>query len=85
MENIGYLIILIIRKKINISQSKKMSFVESCTNVAIGYGVAVISQILIFPLFKIFIPVRDNLLIGAWFTLISIVRSYFLRRFFNRI
>lgn len=29
-------------------QSRKMSFVESCVNVAIGYAVAVTSQVLIF-------------------------------------
>lgn len=64
-------------------QTKKMSFIESCANVAIGYGVAVISQILIFPIFGIHIPVKDNLLIGLYFTVISIIRSYVLSRWFN--
>lgn len=66
------------------TQSRRMSFVESCCNVAIGYGVAVASQVLIFPWFGIHVPLRSNLLIGLWFTLISIVRSYVLRRLFNR-
>lgn len=66
------------------SQSKRMSFVESLTNVAIGYLVAVGSQVMVFPLFGIQVPLRDNFLIGLWFTAISIVRSYVLRRFFNR-
>lgn len=52
-------------------------------NIAIGYGVAIISQIVIFPLFGIHIPLRDNLLIGLWFTGISLVRSYAIRRWFN--
>ena len=50
----------------------------------IGYVVATASQILIFPLFGIFLPLSDNLLIGAYFTAISIVRGYVVRRFFNR-
>jgi len=62
-----------------------MSFIESLGNVAIGYGVAVASQVMIFPLFGIHCRLRDNLLIGLWFTAISIVRSYALRRLFNKI
>jgi len=65
-------------------QSKKMSFVESLINVAIGYGVAISAQIIIFPIFGIHIPLYDNLLIGALFTLVSIIRSYIVRRIFNR-
>lgn len=64
-------------------QSKKHSFLESIVNVAIGYGIAILSQIAIFPLFGIHIPLRDNLLIGVIFTIVSIVRSYALRRAFN--
>ena len=64
-------------------QLKKHSFLESCVNVMIGYGVAVASQVIIFPMFDIHIPLRDNFVIGLWFTVISIGRSYFLRRLFN--
>jgi len=64
-------------------QSKLSSFIESCMNILIGYGVALISQIVIFPLFDIHIPFRSNLWIGAWFTVISLVRSYTIRRWFN--
>lgn len=65
------------------SQSRAMSAVESVANVAIGYGVAVASQIAIFPLFGVHLPLSDNLLIGAWFTVISLARSYVVRRVFN--
>ncbi len=67
------------------SQTKRHSAFEAVANVAIGYGVAVASQVAIFPLFGIHIPLADNLLIGLWFTAISIVRSYALRRLFNRL
>ncbi|MGL4223860.1 MAG: DUF7220 family protein [Vibrio sp.] len=65
-------------------QSKKQSFFESVCNVVIGYVIALLSQLVIFPLFGVHLPLSDNLLIGAFFTLISIVRSYSLRRLFNR-
>ena len=64
-------------------QSRLASFIESVVNIAIGYGVAVGSQLAIFPLFGIDIPLSDNLAIGLWFTAISLVRSYVVRRMFN--
>ena len=66
-------------------QSKQMSFLESLTNVAIGYGVAVSAQIMVFPMFGLDVPLSDNLAIGAIFTGISIVRSFTLRRVFEEI
>lgn len=52
-------------------------------NIAIGYVVAIVSQLLIFPLFDIHVPLATNLAIGAWFTAVSLVRSYVIRRWFN--
>jgi hypothetical protein len=37
----------------------------------------------ILPMYGVHVPLSTNLAIGAWFTLISIVRSYALRRWFN--
>lgn len=65
-------------------QSKTYSILESCCNVFIGYSIAVISQIIIFPFFNIHIPFTSNLKIGMWFTIISILRSYLIRRFFTK-
>lgn len=67
------------------SQSRRMSAIESISNVAVGYGIAVAAQIVIFPLFHINVPLSDNLAIGGCFTLVSLVRSYILRRIFNRL
>lgn len=66
-------------------QLKRHSLLESMVNVAVGYGVALLSQIIIFPLFGINVSLRDNVLIGVFFTIISIVRSYLLRRIFNKL
>lgn len=65
------------------NQSRVASLAESVMNVLIGYGVALASQLAIFPMFGIHLPLSDNLAIGAWFTLISLVRSYAIRRWFN--
>lgn len=66
-------------------QSRRMSFLESLTNVAVGYGVAVTAQIAVFPLFGLHVPLADNLMIGAIFTAISVLRSYTLRRILEEI
>ncbi len=65
------------------TQTRAQSAIESAANVAIGYGVAVASQIAILPLFGVRLPLSDNLLIGAYFTAISLARSYVVRRMFN--
>jgi hypothetical protein len=65
------------------SQTKIESFIETCINTAIGYLVALASQLLVFPLVGIHVPFSTNLVIGAWFTVISIVRGHVIRRWFN--
>lgn len=65
-------------------QSRLGSLIEALTNVAIGYGIALLAQLVIFPWYGIHISLQTNASIGAWFTAVSIVRSYVLRRFFNR-
>ena len=67
------------------AQSRLGSVVESVVNVLVGYGVAVGAQIAIFPLFGVNLPVSDNMLIGLLFTAVSLVRSYALRRLFNKL
>ena len=64
-------------------QSRLMSLVESLANVLVGYGVAVATQMLMFPLFGLVVTVTENLLIGLIFTAIAIVLSDALRRGFE--
>ena len=66
-------------------QSRRMSAVEAIANVLVGYGVAVLAQLAIFPLFGIAVSLGDNLAIGAAFTVVSLARSYAVRRLFNAI
>jgi hypothetical protein len=62
-----------------------MSLVEATTNVVVGFGVAVLAQVAVFPLFGLDVSFTDNLFIGAIFTAISIARFYVLRRVFEAI
>lgn len=65
-------------------QSRLQSAIESCTNVAIGYFVALAAQLAVFPMYGIDVKLADNVQIGIIFTAVSLVRSYVIRRFFNR-
>lgn len=65
------------------SQSKLLSVAETVTNTTVGYVVAIGSQVMIFPYFGIHIPFHDNLMLGAFFTVISLIRGYIIRRWFN--
>lgn len=65
------------------TQSRTRSALETAANVTIGYVVAIAAQVLIFPLFGIHESLGKNMTIGVAFTVISIVRSYCLRRAFN--
>jgi len=65
-------------------QSKKLSFIEVLTNTLIGYGIAVVGQILIFPMFGLKVSLADNLWIGLLFTVVSVFRGYVIRRIFNK-
>lgn len=64
-------------------QSRWMSLVEAITNIVVGYAIAVLTQIAVFPLFGLHASLRENLVIGAIFTCISLIRGYVLRRLFN--
>ena len=66
-------------------QSRLMSLVESVANVIFGYGVAVATQILIFPIFGLHTTLAQNLKMGLVFTVVSITRSDALRRLFEAI
>jgi len=62
-----------------------MSLVETITNVAIGLIVSFLSQVAIFKYYDIHISLAQNLELTLYFTVVSIIRSYVLRRFFNSI
>ena len=66
------------------TQSRRKSLIEAVTNVAVGYVLAVTTQILVFPRFGLHPSLGENLALGAVFVGISLLRSYALRRLFER-
>ncbi len=66
-------------------QSRAMSLVEAVANIAVGYGVAVATQILIFPVFGLHTTLVQNMKMGGIFSLVSLARSFALRRVFEAI
>ncbi|PXW63916.1 hypothetical protein C7964_1316 [Loktanella sp. PT4BL] len=67
------------------SQSRRMSLIEAGTNVVVGYVLAITTQIVVFPWFGLVVSIGDNLAIGAIFVILSLIRSYLLRRLFARL
>ncbi len=68
-----------------LKQSRAMSLAEAVANVAVGYGVAVLTQILVFPWFGFHASLAENMALGAVFTVVSVARGYTLRRLFEAI
>ena len=67
------------------TQSRTMSAAESVANVVIGYGIALATQVVVFDALKIPVSLGQNLWIGVVFTVVSLIRSYLLRRVFNQL
>ena len=60
-------------------QSRRMSLIEAIANVGVGFLVALLTQIIVFPLFGLAASLGENFAIGGLFTIASIARSYALR------
>lgn len=65
------------------SQTRKGSLLEAIVNILVGAVVALLSQLVVFPMYGVHVSFNTNLSITAWFTGVSLVRSYWLRRAFN--
>jgi hypothetical protein len=67
-----------------VTQSRRQSAIEAVVNVLIGYLVALATQLALFPILGIEVRLGQNVAIGVIFTAVSLVRSFFIRRLFNR-
>lgn len=65
------------------AQSRFASLVEAAANVGAGYLLALALQRLAYPLFGIHTTLATDSAIAALFTLVSLARSYVLRRAFE--
>jgi hypothetical protein len=68
-----------------VKQTRLMSMIEAITNVVVGYGLAVVTQMLVFPVFGLHTTLAQNLKLGLIFTGISLIRSFALRRAFEAV
>ena len=66
-------------------QSRSLSLVEAGANVLVGFGIAVLTQMVVFPMFGLKAALSDHLTIGLVFTVVSLARGYLLRRLFDRL
>ncbi len=65
-------------------QTKLESLIEAALNVLSGFLISLIFwSLVIVPIFYLEVTTKDNILITSLFTLISVIRSYLWRRFFN--
>jgi hypothetical protein len=64
-------------------QTKIDSILEALTNILIGAGIALAAQLIWFPIIGKEFTLGENLLTTAFFTLVSFIRSYGIRRLFN--
>lgn len=65
-------------------QSRLWSFIEVVTSVTVGFIIGVFSNIIVLPLFGLDASISDSILISVIFTCIGVVRSYMIRRLFNK-
>ena len=67
------------------AQTRSGSLLEASANVVVGYALALATQALLYPLFGIATTLATASIIAAVFTLVSLARSYVLRRLFERL
>lgn len=65
------------------NQSKKMSMVEAVVNTAVGLVIAMLATAAICKAYGIPMSWENNFIITFWMTVLSVLRSYLLRRLFN--
>jgi hypothetical protein len=65
-------------------QSKLGSFIEAMINILIGFVINFVANLIILPYYGFTtLDAATNFKIGVAFTVISVVRLYVLRRYFN--
>ena len=65
------------------NQTRLGSFIEVCINIAIGFSINWVANIYILPLYGFAITGRQAFSMGLLFTVISVIRGYVIRRWFN--
>ena len=64
-------------------QSKLHSVIEAASNTLIGYGINLVVQVIVYPLYGAPFTLMQNMQIGLIFLVVSLLRGYVIRRYFN--
>jgi hypothetical protein len=65
-------------------QTRLGSFVEAWGNILIGFGINFAMNLIVLPMFGFAsLTISKNIAIGLLYTVVSLARSYILRRYFN--
>ena len=65
------------------TQTRLGSFIEAWVNVFIGFGINWCANMAILPMFGFNVSPGQAFHIGIFFTVVSVARSYIVRRWFN--
>lgn len=70
--------------RVRVNQTRLGSFIEAWMNVLIGFGINFAANLVILPMFGFTsLTLATNFYIGLAYTVISVIRSYVIRRWFN--
>lgn len=73
------------KRTLGLSQTKLGSFIEAWVNVFIGFAINFVANLIILPAFGFTtLTLATNFVIGLIYTVISVARSYVIRRWFNQ-
>jgi membrane protein implicated in regulation of membrane protease activity len=64
-------------------QSRLSSVAETLLNTLSGFVVSMIASLFIFPAAGVHLTMHQNIQTVTMFTIVSIIRGYFWRRYFN--
>jgi len=66
-------------------QTKNKSIIESIAQTIIGLGTSILIQVILYPIMGIPVTFAQNIIITIVFFIVSIIRGYLVRRYFNKI
>lgn len=64
-------------------QSRRWSLIETVASTAIGFIFSLLVQIFLVWAYDVKMTHSQNLQFVFWFTIASVIRGYYVRRFFN--
>ena len=64
-------------------QSRRQSVIEAIVQTVVAMVLSLVVQVYLFPWYGIYISLADDIAIIIIFTIVSFIRSFYIRRLFN--